>query len=231
VWLHGFTQTKDSGHEFLSILAGTHEVLTIDLPGHGENAAVAASLDETADLLADVLPVEPFELGGYSYGGRLALHFALRHPERVKRLILLSATMGIRDTTERSIRRERDAALAARVEVTDIEDFLDEWLAQPMFAALPADPAERAARSRDAHGLAHSLRSSGTGTQEWLGERLAALSVPTLIVAGADDVKFVAEARRLREAIANSRLALVDHCGHAAHLERPTAVAELIEAF
>jgi len=32
-------------------------VLTIDLPGHGQNAAVAASLDETADLLADALPI------------------------------------------------------------------------------------------------------------------------------------------------------------------------------
>ena len=50
VWLHGFTQTKDSAHEFLSILAGTYELLTIDLPGHGDNASVTASLDQTADL-------------------------------------------------------------------------------------------------------------------------------------------------------------------------------------
>ncbi len=231
MWLHGFTQTKDSGHEFLSILAGTHEVLTIDLPGHGENAAVAATLDETADLLADALPVEPFTLGGYSYGGRLALHFALRHPERVGRLVLLSATMGIHDASERSARRQRDEALAVRVEETGVENFLDEWLAQPMFAALPPDAAERAARSRDARGLADSLRRSGTGTQAWLGERLAALNVQTLIVAGADDEKFVAEARRLHEAIATSTLALVARTGHATHLERPEAVAALIEAF
>jgi pimeloyl-ACP methyl ester carboxylesterase len=77
VWLHGFTQTKDSAHQFRSILAGTNEVMTIDLPGHGENAAILATLEETADLLADVLPHDPFTLGGYSFGARVALHFAL----------------------------------------------------------------------------------------------------------------------------------------------------------
>ena len=64
MWLHGFTQSKNSAHQFRSILTGTHEVLTIDLPGHGENAAISASLDETADLLAEALPREPFILGG-----------------------------------------------------------------------------------------------------------------------------------------------------------------------
>ena len=54
VWLHGFTQTKDSAHQFRSILAATHELLTLDLPGHGQNAAILASLPETAELLADV---------------------------------------------------------------------------------------------------------------------------------------------------------------------------------
>src|SRR5665213_2327404 len=39
VWLHGFTQTKDSAFLFRSILAGTNELLTVDLPGHGENSA------------------------------------------------------------------------------------------------------------------------------------------------------------------------------------------------
>jgi len=63
VWLHGFTQSKNSAHQFRSILTGSYEVLTIDLPGHGENAATTASLEESADLLAETLPNEPFILG------------------------------------------------------------------------------------------------------------------------------------------------------------------------
>jgi 2-succinyl-6-hydroxy-2,4-cyclohexadiene-1-carboxylate synthase len=230
VWLHGFTQTKTSSHQFRSILTGTYEVLTIDLPGHGENAPITASLDESADLLADALPDRPFILGGYSFGGRVALHFALRHPERVRHLVLLSATPGISDETERRARRERDETLATYIEAVGVDTFLDEWLAQPMFRALPRDDLERAARSSDAEGLANSLRFSGTGTQRDLTKPLSSLEVPTLILAGAHDAKFVAEAARLHRSMPKAASALVPDAGHAAHLERPGAVAELIGA-
>jgi 2-succinyl-6-hydroxy-2,4-cyclohexadiene-1-carboxylate synthase len=230
VWLHGFTQTRDSGHEFLSILAGTNEVLTIDLPGHGSNAASVASLEETADLLAAALPEGPFTLGGYSYGGRVALHFALAHPKRLTRLVVLSATMGIEDEGERATRRERDEALAAHVEAIGTDRFLEEWLAQPMFAALPVDARERRARSSDATGLANSLRHAGTGTQAFLRGRLVDLDVPTTIIAGTNDTKFVAEARRLHETIPHARLAFVEDAGHAAHLERPASVAAIVRS-
>jgi 2-succinyl-6-hydroxy-2,4-cyclohexadiene-1-carboxylate synthase len=228
VWLHGFTQTKDSAHKFLSILAGTHELLTIDLPGHGLNASISASLEETADLLVNVLPKAPFILGGYSYGGRVALHVAQRHPERVARLVVLSATLGIRDEVERKARRERDEQLADHIEEIGAEAFLDEWLAQPMFASLPRDAQERRARSHDAKGLAMSLRTSGTGTQVWLGDALTSFASPTLVVAGADDKKFVIEARRIQDALANAASGFVANAGHAAHLERPDLVGELV---
>jgi 2-succinyl-6-hydroxy-2,4-cyclohexadiene-1-carboxylate synthase len=228
VWLHGFTQTKNSAREFLSILAGTHELLTIDLPGHGENASVGASLDETADLLVDVLPTTPFILGGYSFGGRVALHVARRYPERLSHLVVLSATLGIRDEQERRERRERDEHLADRIEEVGAEAFLDEWLAQPMFASLPHDDVERRLRSHDAQGLATSLRLAGTGTQQWLGESLRSFGRPALVLAGANDKKFVAEARRLQDTLAHAASAFVADAGHAAHLERPHLVGELV---
>jgi 2-succinyl-6-hydroxy-2,4-cyclohexadiene-1-carboxylate synthase len=228
VWLHGFTQTKDSAHQFRSILAGTYELLTLDLPGHGENASISTSLNETADLLAEVLPTEPIILGGYSMGARVALHFALRHRERLTQLLLLSATPGIRDEVERARRRDQDNELANRIDLIGAEAFLDEWLTQSMFASLPHDPIERAARSRDAMGLSNSLRRAGTATQAWLGDELRSLDVPTLIVAGANDAKFVSEARLLHETLPNANVALVANAGHAAHLERPDAVVQLV---
>ncbi len=228
MWLHGFTQTKDSAHRFCTILAGTYELLTLDLPGHGESASISASLNETADLLADALPTEPFILGGYSMGARVALHFALRHRERLTRLVVLSATPGLRDEAERTRRRRQDDVLADRIDLIGVDAFLDEWLAQPMFASLPHDPEERAARSRDASGLSDSLRRSGTGTQSWLGGALTSLDLPTLIVAGANDHKFVGEAQLLDDTLPNATVTLIAHAGHAAHLERPVDVAELI---
>jgi 2-succinyl-6-hydroxy-2,4-cyclohexadiene-1-carboxylate synthase len=231
VWLHGFTQTRDSAHQFRSILAGTNEVLTLDLPGHGENAAIVASLDETADLLDEVLPLEGFTLGGYSFGARVALHFALRYPARVTRLVLLGATRGIREDAERGARRRGDDELADHIESVGTEAFLDEWLSREMFASLPNDPSERAARSRDAAGLANSLRHAGTGTQRWLEPELASLSMPTLALAGSLDQKFSLEANAIADGVANGHVAFIDDAHHAAHLEQPAPSAASVSGF
>ena len=231
MWLHGFTQTKDSAHQFRSILTGTNELLTLDLPGHGENAAISASLDETADLLAEVLPRDPFTLGGYSFGARVALHFALRYRQRLNALVVLGATRGIADPAERAARKESDEALASRIEEIGSDVFLEEWLAGEMFQSLPNDPLERAARSCDAAGLANSLRRAGTGTQRWLAPELATLSVPTLALAGVLDRKFSLEATAIAGGVLNGEVEFVPDAYHAAHLEQPEATAALVQGF
>jgi 2-succinyl-6-hydroxy-2,4-cyclohexadiene-1-carboxylate synthase len=230
-WLHGFTQTRSSAHQFRTILAGTNELLTLDLPGHGSAATLRATLEETADLLALSLPPEPVALGGYSYGARVALHVAVRHPQRISKLVLLGASRGIEDPSERRARRERDEQLARRVEEIGVERFLDEWLAQPLFAALPHDDLERGARSRDPFGLANSLRSSGTGTQVFLAPALAHLVVPVLAIAGRNDTKFSLEAAAIASGAPHGTCALIDDAGHAAHLEQPERSARTIVSF
>ena len=228
-WLHGFTQTRTSAHEYRSILAGTREVWTLDLPGHGDAHEVRATLPETADLVADALGEDAVDLGGYSFGARVALHLALAHPARVRRLVLLGASRGIEDPTARAQRREADELLARRIEEIGADAFLAEWLAQPLFAAV--GDADAATRSRDSDGLASSLRLAGTGIQAWLAPRLADLSMPVLTLAGSLDAKFCDEARAIASAVRNGRVALVDGAGHAAHLERPAACAALVEEF
>ncbi len=231
VWLHGFTQTRDSARRYRSILATHYEVLSPDLPGHGSSAALSASLEEAADLVAAAAGPGPVALGGYSMGARVALHVALRHPGIVTRLVVLSATAGIEDESERAARRARDEALAKRIERVGASAFLEEWLAQPLFATLPREAAERAARSTDAAGLADSLRRAGTGTQAWLLDDLARLEVPTLVLAGARDPKFVEAGRRLAGALVDARLVVLEGLGHAAHLEDPAAVAGVVRDF
>jgi 2-succinyl-6-hydroxy-2,4-cyclohexadiene-1-carboxylate synthase len=231
VWLHGFTQTRASAHQFRSILAGANELLTLDLPGHGSAHEVEATLEETADLVAQVLPDGPVALGGYSFGARVALHIALRHPERIKRLVLIGATRGIKDEAERAERRARDEALAQRILEIGASAFLDEWLAQPMFAALPVDPLERAARSSYAQGLSNSLRRAGTGTQAWLQPVLATIDSATLALAGANDHKFSAEAKAIQLGVPGATFQLINGAGHAAQLEQPERTAAMVADF
>jgi len=231
VWLHGFTQTSDSARRFRTILAGRHDVLALDLPGHGQNAPVFADLNETADLLAAAIPEATFALGGYSYGARVALHLALRHPERVTRLVLLGATRGIDDESARRERRASDEEWARRIERDGVDEFLDAWLAQPIFATLATSDEERSSRSRDATGLAESLRRCGTGQQAWLGPRLSEIHIPTLVLSGSLDAKFTLEANALAAGIPLAQRAVIEDAGHAAHLERPESCAKVVLEF
>jgi 2-succinyl-6-hydroxy-2,4-cyclohexadiene-1-carboxylate synthase len=204
--------------------------LTLDLPGHGAAAALDGSLPEIALMVLDALPREPVVLGGYSFGARVALHVALADPTRLQALITLGASRGIADPVERAERRRRDQALAAHLSEVGTEIFLSEWLSQSLFSTL-GPHAESDTRSHDAAGLARSLSSAGTGTQEWLGERLAELEVATLALAGELDAKFVAEARAIADTVVQGTFATIVGAGHAAHLEQPELVARAIENF
>ena len=234
VLLHGFGQNGRCWGRLGESLATLGEVAALDLPGHGAAGAVHADLWTTADLVAEpIAPEQPAAVVGYSMGGRIALHTALAHPERVGRLVLISATAGIDDDAEREARRASDNALATHIEAIGVDAFVEEWLALPLFAGLPADGryvAER--RTNSARGLASSLRLAGTGTQEPLWSRLGELTMPVLVIAGQDDTKFAALAERLAAGIGgHATLAIVGGAGHTVHLEQPQLTTDLISAW
>ena len=231
LWLHGFTQTRHSGYEFREQVSTTRDLRAFDLAGHGDASDLVMTLPQMGADIAESLGSASVDLGGYSFGGRVALHVALAAPAQLEHLVVLSATAGIADPEERRARRERDTTLASRIEEMGVESFLSEWLAQPMFSTLKPDPVELASRSHDAAGLASSLRTAGTGTQQPLDEALSTLLTPSLIVAGERDEKFVREAHRLHECLRNSELVIVPEAGHALHLERPDYVAALVSEY
>jgi 2-succinyl-6-hydroxy-2,4-cyclohexadiene-1-carboxylate synthase len=231
VLVHGFTQTLAAMGPLATRLRGGHEVVSVDLPGHGGSPAPACSFEAAAALLGETGGRAAYV--GYSLGGRLCLRLALDRPDLVTALVLIGASPGLDDPAERAARRVSDAELAEEVERVGVERFLDRWLAQPLFATLPAERAGRAERlANTAANLARSLRLHGTGAQEPVWNRLGTLRPPVLLIAGAADVKFAALARRMAAAIGpNAQVALIPAAGHAAHLERPDEVAALVREF
>jgi 2-succinyl-6-hydroxy-2,4-cyclohexadiene-1-carboxylate synthase len=223
VLVHGFTQTGRSWARIADQLGG--DVLTPDLPGHGDRGDRPAGLWAGARALG--LECGPATYVGYSAGGRHLLHLALARPDLVERLVLLGATAGIDDQAERTARVAADEALAARIEMIGVERFLDEWLAQPLFAGVPDDGRDDRLRNTAA-GLAASLRLAGTGAQEPLWDRLPSIRCPVLVLAGERDEKFAGIGRRMADVLPDADLALVPAAGHAAHLEQPTAFVEVV---
>jgi 2-succinyl-6-hydroxy-2,4-cyclohexadiene-1-carboxylate synthase len=222
VLVHGFTQTRRSWDPLLPALAAEHDVVALDAPGHGRASEVQADLVDGAARLVTAGGAATYV--GYSMGGRLCLHAALGRPDAVRGLVLISATAGLDDAGERAARRAADDALADRIETIGVPAFLDEWLAQPLFAGLDAAAQGRAERLENtAAGLASSLRLAGTGSQAPLWDRLGEIAVPVLVVAGALDTKFAGIAERLAAALPRADLALVEDAGHTVHLEQPEA--------
>lgn len=221
VLVHGFTQTRRCWGAEADALAADHEVVRVDAPGHGRSAGIMAGLRTGGRLVADQGGLATYL--GYSMGARLCLHLALSNPELVRGLVLLAGTAGIEDDDERAARRQQDLATAARIEQEGLEAFLDAWLAQPLFAGLPPERQFRNERLENTvEGLMASLEQTGTGMQDPSWHKLHRLSMPVLVLAGADDLKFAALAERMAGEIgANATLGLVEGAGHAAHLEQP----------
>ncbi len=235
VLLHGFTQTARLWGRFGDLLAESHTVLALDLPGHAGADSVRADLPGTADLVADAVSAaigeDRCDLLGYSLGARVALHVAVDTDLAVGHLVLIGGTAGIEDERAREVRRRADESMAEELEVSgDLDAFLDRWLSTPMFRRLvQTDDAQRDERRRNsAPGLGSSLRLCGTGTQEPLWDRLPALAQPLLALAGADDTRFAAHALRMASLAPRAVASLVPGGGHAVHLAQPDQVFRLV---
>jgi 2-succinyl-6-hydroxy-2,4-cyclohexadiene-1-carboxylate synthase len=168
-------------------------------------------------------------LVGYSMGGRIALHAALREPERFHALALIGVSAGVDDREER---RRSDEALAAWIEQHSIEEVVERWESQPVFASQPSElrAQQRAGRlSHDPRKLAQLLRSAGQGAMPPVWDRLHELRCPVLLIAGERDEHYVEAAYRMASLIEHARVRVVPGAGHAPQLERPLLVAELLD--
>jgi 2-succinyl-6-hydroxy-2,4-cyclohexadiene-1-carboxylate synthase len=230
--LHGFTHTGSSWEPVVAALGERYRSLTPDLRGHG--AAASAEPVTLAAVLGDLDPLldrGEVALVGYSMGGRIGLHAALRRPDRVRRLVLIGASPGIAEAAERKGRRGSDEQLAEEIERLDIEEFARRWARTPVLAGLPDDVLARAHADRlrsSPGGLAAALRGLGTGALPSLWERLGELRMPVAVVVGERDEKFRGIAAEMAEAIPQAEVIVVPGAGHAVHLENPNRVAEII---
>ncbi len=228
VLLHGFTGT---GESFAQLpLDDRFTVLAPDLPGHGLSEP-ATTWDDCLHALEPLVTPETV-LAGYSMGARLALALALR--KSPARLLLESGSPGLSGEDERRQRRQDDEVQARLLEEHGLLEFLGRWEASPILSGLRELPkaAQAALRARrlaqNAPGLASALRALGAGAQPSLWNQLQRLETPTLLVAGARDLKYAEIGRRMDALLPNATLHLVQRSGHTPHLERPADYAALL---
>ena len=245
VGLHGFTTSGAAMLPLLERIRDGRPALAIDLVGHGVSDAPEHlepyQMSSVVDQVLSVIGPRPpgsVHLVGYSMGGRVCMSLAARAPWYFASLVTLSSTPGIEDPVERAARQERDGALADHIESVGTEAFIEEWLANDMFAPYvdSLDPTRRnetlqLRSSASATGLANSLRGTGTGAMPPVWNTLPSIQSPILAVAGALDSRFVDLALAVQEKAPSARAEIVDGAGHVVHEENPDRVTYLVADF
>ncbi|SME97054.1 3-oxoadipate enol-lactonase [Streptomyces sp. Amel2xC10] len=209
-------------------LSVTHRVVRWDLPGHGGSPAEligpGATVGDLARLvlaLADSLGLDRFGYAGVSLGGAVGLHLALHHPERVSRLAVICSSAhfgGARPWEERAA-QVRAEGLGRLAETANARWFTPGHTVPELVADHRAADPDAYAACCDALG-AFDLR-----------ERLAEVSVPTLLVAGRQDPATPpAHLREIADAVPDATLVELPGASHLAPAERPEAVLAALRA-
>ena len=242
--LHGFTGDSSTWTPFCSVWGRHSRLIIPDIIGHGQTGSphdlIRYQMEAAAaDLIfiLDQLGIEKVDLLGYSMGGRLALTFAITYPERIRKLILESASPGLKTDEERIQRRMKDGELANFITEHGIPSFVDYWEAIPLFSTmnnLPDSIRESIREQRlsnNARGLANSLVGMGTGSQPSWWEKLNQLNCEILLVTGEKDEKFCRIAEKMQAGIKKASWIAINDCGHAIHVEQKEKFGTIVSDF
>jgi 3-oxoadipate enol-lactonase / 4-carboxymuconolactone decarboxylase len=213
----------------LPVLSETWRVLRWELPGHGgAPAEPASSVDDLVRRLLAVLDDEGISTFGYAgccLGAAVGARLALLRPDRVAALALVSAAAryGTADTW-----RQRGVVIRAGGLDRTAHTTPERWFTGAFLATQPAitDWAVQMVRTTDAACYIAACEALAAFD---IREALGSITVPTLVVAGADDTETPpADARLLVAGIPDAKLAVVPATGHLAPVEEPTAVGDLL---
>jgi proline iminopeptidase len=231
-------------HPWLDPLGDVMRLIYYDHRGNGRSGRPPTETITFEQLCADTdalrkhLGFEEVAVLGYSFGGFVALEYALRYPAHLSHLILLDTAPTLDYTEEIEANARSKGATQEQIEALDAsaEDEVESrrlWkLIEPLyFHSYDADLAERV--------MGKTLISVEAGdagdaiVEGWdLTPRLGEISAPTLILVGKDD--FVcppSQAKIMHQAIPNSELTIFENSGHFTHVEEPEAFFDTVRAW
>jgi pimeloyl-ACP methyl ester carboxylesterase len=248
VFIHGLSGSWQNWLEQVPVFAREHRVIAFDLPGFGGSEMPAQKISISGygrfvNALLDELGVGSAAVVGNSMGGFIGIELAIRFPERVERMVLVSAA----GLSIEYLRNERALALLGVAE--NRLAAYSGWVASRSDALARRPGARRLIFGIVAHRpeclpgplVAEQVRGSGKPgflpaldalTDYPIRDRLGEIACPTLIVWGAEDKLVPArDADEFARLIPNARKVIWPETGHVAMLERPAAFNALLAAF
>src|SRR6185369_10518802 len=226
VLVHGYPFNRSLWTEQNPALSNSNRIIAPDLRGFGDSDASQDT--STMNLLAadvaalmDQLEIPRATICGLSMGGYVALAFCKQFPSRVRALVLAD-TRAQADTEEAKQTRAQQAEKALSEGMAGIADAMLPKLLTPETVSKRPEVVKRV---RDMmlktkpEGAASALL--GMAEREDQTPLLSQIASPTLILVGSDDaITPVADSEKMQNAIAGSRLVVIENAGHVSNLER-----------
>jgi 3-oxoadipate enol-lactonase len=233
--VHGVGSSLRSWDPIVARLGDGYRILRYDTRGHGasEKPPGPYSLnDYVGELraLLDAERVETTQLVGISFGGMIVQAFASRVPERVSKLVIMSAVAG-RTADERAAVIQRAEQLASGGATLTIDASIERWFTPEFRANNPEIIREHIQNvmRNDPVGYAAAYR---VFAESDLVEELQQIRCPTLIVTGEHDVNSNPKmASRMHELIPESTVRILPNLRHDILVEAPDEVANLLREF
>lgn len=233
--VHGFGGDRGLWDGVWPALSSGRHALRYDLRGFGQSRETGRRpFSHARDLegLLDALEIDRCDLLGVSMGGAIALHFALDHPERVRRLALVSPGLAAWEWSDEWRARWTPILEAARA--GDLDRARELWWTHPLFDTTRQIPAAAAQLRAAIDGYSGRHWAEPEREEPVLPdvERLHLLAPPTLLLTGARDLPDFRLIADIVEAAA-PRVSRKDYedAGHLLHLERPQAFVDHVRDF
>lgn len=236
LFLHGLGGDHTNWAPQLDEFQATRRCVSWTMPGYGDSTPVEpmtwTALAEVAVRLLDQLDIAQAIVVGLSMGGMVAQQLAADFPDRVDRLVLVATSPSF----GRAGSDFADRYLAARFEPLDAGQTPADLAPAVVDGLLGPEPHGEA---RD-NCITSMSRISSDAYRRALGclvtwafdDQLHRITTPTLCIAGADDrTAPPASLQRLADGITDSRLEVLDRCGHLVNLEQPAAFNALLSDF
>jgi 3-oxoadipate enol-lactonase len=234
VLLHSLLADSTSFDPLAALLAATHRVILMDLPGFGDSHAASGGLDAVADRTAEAiralqLPQKPILLGN-GYGGFVALRTVMRHPQLAERLLLADCGAAFDEPGRQAFRNMSAAATAKGLAA--ISEVAMRRLFAPEFQAANAELVEQrrarfvALAPETFHAACAALAALDLRAQ------CAAVKLPVLVLVGEqDEATPPPMAREAADLIPGARFVLLAGCAHVPQLQAPRQFLGAIEEF
>jgi 3-oxoadipate enol-lactonase len=220
-------------------LSAEYRLIRFDMRGWGRSTPPDGPFahHEDARLLLDHLGIESAHVAGVSFGGRVAIDFALAYPDRVRSLILGAPSVGGLEAAPevQAFGEKEDAYLEAGDLASATQLNVDFWVIGPVRMAYEVDAAVRQSVYEMQHAafqIALPPDFAPQGLQPPAVNRLNEIRVPTLVLVGdADQPSAIETARRVAAEIPRAQLVMRPNTGHMVTMEHPLEANAHISTF